>query len=128
MSAAGTAIQGFVRMMHIPLGYDPHHVMSVGIPVHDNTYTTLGERVNYFEQLREKIAALPDVVATGISTNATPPNNGWDQPFEFLGKGSPPEVNALAVLCEASTPNRGCSINPHSRQFQHHRSNAAAKL
>jgi hypothetical protein len=37
MSAAGTAIQGFVRMMHIPLGYDPHHVMSVGILVHDNT-------------------------------------------------------------------------------------------
>ena len=42
MSAAGAAIQGFVRMMRIPLGYDPHHVMSVGIPVHDKTYTTLG--------------------------------------------------------------------------------------
>ena len=93
-STAGTAIQGFVRMMRIPLGYDPHHVMSVGIRLHDNTYTTLAERVNYFEQLREKIAALPDVVDTGISTNATPPNNGWDQPFEFLGKASGEEENA----------------------------------
>jgi putative ABC transport system permease protein len=94
MSAAGAAIQGLVRMMRIPLGYDPHHVMSVGIHLHDNTYTTLTERLNYFEQLREKIGALPDVVATGISTNATPPNNGWDQPIEFLGKGSGEEEKA----------------------------------
>jgi putative ABC transport system permease protein len=94
MSAAGTAFQGFVRMMRIPLGYDPHHVMSVGIHLHENTYTTLTERLNYFEQLREKIAALPDVVATGISTNGTPPNNGWDQPFEFLGKASGEEEKA----------------------------------
>jgi predicted permease len=94
MSAAGAAIQGLVRMMRIPLGYDPHHVMSVGIHLHDNTYTTLTERLNYFEQLREKIVALPDVVATGISTNATPPNNGWDQPIEFLGKASGEEEKA----------------------------------
>jgi putative ABC transport system permease protein len=86
MSAAGTAIEGFVRMMRVPLGYDPHHVMSVGIPVHDNTYKTLAERVNYFEQLREKVATLPDVSSTGLSTNATPPWSGWDQPFELLGK------------------------------------------
>jgi len=33
----------------------------------------------YFEQLREKIAAMPEVVEAGISTNATPPSNGWGQ-------------------------------------------------
>jgi putative ABC transport system permease protein len=88
MTAAGTAIQGFVRMMRVPLGYDPHHVMSVGIPIHDNTYKSVAERVNYYEQLREKIGALPDVTSTGISTNATPPNSGWEQAFELSGKPS----------------------------------------
>ena len=63
MTAAGAAIQGFRHMMRIPLGYDPHHVMSVGIPIHDNTYTTISERSNYYEQLRGAIA-LPDVVAS----------------------------------------------------------------
>jgi hypothetical protein len=33
LTAAGAAIQGFVRMLHVNLGYDPHYVMSVGIPV-----------------------------------------------------------------------------------------------
>lgn len=41
MTAAGAAIEGFVRMMRVPLGYDPEHVMSVGIPVRENSYTTL---------------------------------------------------------------------------------------
>jgi putative ABC transport system permease protein len=94
MTAAGAAIQGFVRMMRVPLGYDPHHVMSVGIPIHDNTYKSIAERVNYYEQLREKIGALPDVTATGISTNATPPNSGWEQPFELPGKPSGEEQKA----------------------------------
>jgi putative ABC transport system permease protein len=94
MTAASAAIQGFVRMMRVPLGYNPHHVMSVGIPVHDNTYTTVAERVNYYEQLRQKIAMVPDVTSTGISTNATPPNNGWDQTFELLGKPSGEEEKA----------------------------------
>jgi predicted permease len=86
LTAAGAAIEGFVHMMRVNLGYDLHNVMSVGIPVHDNTYTTWAERVNYFAQLREKISQLPDVVSTGISTDATPPNSGWDQAFELLGK------------------------------------------
>jgi putative ABC transport system permease protein len=94
MTAAGAAIQGFVHMMHIPLGYDPHHVMSVGIPIHDNTYKTLAERVSYYEQLRNSIGSLPDVRSTGISTNATPPNNGWDQTFELLGTPSAEEQKA----------------------------------
>ena len=88
MTAAGAAIEGFLHMMRIPLGYDPHNIMSVGIPVHDNTYKTIAERVNFYEQLRDKIGALPDVISTGISTNATPPNNGWDQPFELMGRPS----------------------------------------
>jgi putative ABC transport system permease protein len=94
MTAAGAAIQGFLHMMRIPIGYDPHHVMSVGIPIHDNTYKTVAERVNYYEQLRNSIAALPDVVSTGISINATPPANGWDQPFELLGRPAPEEQKA----------------------------------
>jgi putative ABC transport system permease protein len=86
LTAAGTAIEGFVRMLNVNLGYDPHNVMSVGIPVHQNTYPTWVERSNYFSRLRDQIATLPDVISTGISTNATPPDSGWSQSFELQGK------------------------------------------
>jgi predicted permease len=86
LTTAGAAIQGFTRMMKRPLGYDPHNVMSVGIPVHENTFNTWAERAAYFAQLRERVTAMPGVQMTAISTNATPPRNGWNQPFQILGK------------------------------------------
>jgi putative ABC transport system permease protein len=86
LAGAGAAIQGFLRLMHTPLGYDPHNVMSVGIPVHEGTYKTWAERSAYFEQLKKKVATVPGVTMTAISSNATPPNNGWETEVLFLGK------------------------------------------
>jgi predicted permease len=86
MTAAGAAIEGFVRMAGVPLGYEPEHVMSVGIPVRENSYATWEARKNYFGQLREKVAALPGVLAAGISTNATPPDSGFTIPIDILGQ------------------------------------------
>ena len=98
LTAAGAAIEGFLRMMRMPLGYDPHNVMSVGIPVHDDTYPTWPGRVNYYEQLRAKIAEVPGVVSTGISTNATPPANGDEEKFELLGKPSASADAQMALM------------------------------
>jgi predicted permease len=86
MTAAGAAIQAFIRMNRVALGYEPKHVMSVVIPLSDNAHTTWADRSRFFEQLREKVAAIPGVVGAGISTNATPPNSGLTVPVEILGK------------------------------------------
>ena len=86
LTAAGAAIQGFVRLMHMPLGYDPHNVVAMGIPLQENSYTTWRARVNFFEHLRTSIAALPDVTSVAISSNGAPPYNGWEQPVELLSK------------------------------------------
>jgi putative ABC transport system permease protein len=86
LAGAGVAMQGFLRMMNVNLGYDPHNTMAVGIPVHDNSYITWESRRAYFHQLLQKVGAMREVVSAGISTNATPPNNGWEQHFEISGK------------------------------------------
>ena len=84
--ARGRPIQGFLKLAHKPLGYDPHNVMSVEIPVHQNTHTTIEERSAFFEQLRNKIAQTPGVKLAAISSNATPPSNGSNRVMEILGK------------------------------------------
>jgi putative ABC transport system permease protein len=86
MTAAGAAIQAFIRMNTVKLGYEPKHVMSVIIPLRENAYTTWADRSRFFEQLREKVAEMPGVVGAGISTNATPPDSGFTTPVEILGK------------------------------------------
>ena len=82
LTAAGASIEGFLHMMHVDLGYNPHNVMSVGIPVHQNTFSTWAERSNYFTQLRDKLATLPGVIATGTFSTSAPPDSGWSQAFE----------------------------------------------
>jgi predicted permease len=86
LAGAGAAMEGFLRMVHTPLGYDPHNVMSVGIPVHDGAYPTWDARLAYFEQLRNRASTVPGVTMVAISTNATPPSNGWQTGVEILGK------------------------------------------
>ena len=88
LSAASAAGKGFLRLLKADLGYDPHAAMSVPIPIHENTHVSWKDRSAYFEQIRAVIAAMPEVVSAGISTNATPPDNGWDTRFEIFGSAA----------------------------------------
>src|SRR2546429_6496092 len=47
LTSAAAAINGFVRIVHANLGYDPQNVMSVGIPVHQNAHVSWEDRVDY---------------------------------------------------------------------------------
>src|SRR5450432_2194862 len=86
LAGAGSAVKSFTRMLHRPLGYDPHNVMSVGIAPHDNAHATWAARGIYFEQLRAKIAELPGVTGAAISIFANPPRSGSNERFEILGR------------------------------------------
>ena len=88
LADASAAIEGFLKMANTKLGYDPHNVMSVGIPIHDGTYKTWEERAAYYVRLHDKAAEVPGVQMTAISSNATPPSNGRRTGFEIVGKPS----------------------------------------
>jgi predicted permease len=88
LTVASAAGKGFLHIVRASLGYDPHNAMSVPIPIHENTYGSWKARSEYFEQIRSRIAAMPQVVDAGVSTNATPPSNGWHQQFEISGSTS----------------------------------------
>ena len=101
LTVASAAGKGFVKLIRTDLGYDPTHAMSVPIPIHDNTHASWQDRSQYFEQLRAKVAAMPEVLAAGISTNATPPSNGEDTHFEILGAtGEKPEARVNFISPE----------------------------
>jgi len=86
LAAAGSSMKGFAQLIHQPLGYDPHNVMAIGIPLREDSYRTWSARAAYFEQLREKVAETSGVTAAAISTDSTPPRNGWIMGVDILGK------------------------------------------
>ena len=93
LAGAGAAIEGFVRLSNTPLGYDPHNLMSVGIPVHQGTYGSWAERAPYFEKLLEGVRGVPGVSMAAISSNATPPDNGFNTRFEIVGQPASNDQN-----------------------------------
>jgi putative ABC transport system permease protein len=98
LTAAGAAVHAFLHLLSVPLGYDPHYVVSAGIPLQENTYTAWEVRANYFEQLRASVATLPDVVAASIAHNATPPHSGSEQRFQLRDKpSSSPEAQTARI-------------------------------
>jgi predicted permease len=93
LTAAGAAEKGFLKLMHADLGYDPHYAMSLPIPVHQNSHMSWQDRSQYFDHLRSRIAAMPQVVEAGISMNATPPSNGYRTKVEIMGRNEEaPEI------------------------------------
>ena len=102
LTAAGAAGQGFLRLLQVPLGYDPQNVVAINIPLQDNTYSTWAARSNYFSQLRDCLANLPEVVSSSIASNATPPHSGWQQRFDLMGQAaaSPASQTARVQLVD----------------------------
>jgi predicted permease len=98
LTAAVAAAKGFLRLANADLGYDPQNTMSLPIPVHDGTYPSWKERSEYFERLRAAVAAMPQVISAGISTNATPPANGGDTAIEIRGSSASEKPTPRANL------------------------------
>jgi predicted permease len=98
LACSGATIDGFVRLLHLPLGYDPHNVISIWIPLQESSYTSWSGRAAYFEQLRARVGTVPGVRMTAIATNATPPNAGSEMPFEVLGHPGLGQRTALLNL------------------------------
>jgi putative ABC transport system permease protein len=94
LAGAGASIQGFRSMMHSPLGYDPHNVMAIDMPISSDTYGNWAKRSAYFELMRERIAEVPGVTMTAISETATPPHDGWTTRIEFQGQKAIDDQNA----------------------------------
>lgn len=98
LAGAGGAIQAFIRLMHAPLGFDPHNVLPIPIPLHDEEFTTWAERAPYFDRLRSSLAQVPGITETAISTNATPPENGSEMHYEILGRSTAQDASARVNL------------------------------
>jgi len=79
------AIGAFVKLARRALGYDPHNVMSVGIPLRANIYGNIQRRAAFIEALRDKVSTVRGVQAVAVSTNATPPSNGFSVPVQVPG-------------------------------------------
>jgi predicted permease len=100
LGSAGAAIAGFMKITSTELGYEPHHVMAIGVPLKPDTSKNQEVRAAYINQLRERVAAVPGVLSVAVAPDSMPPAppfNGTGT-FEILGGQSPQEQRAMIFL------------------------------
>jgi predicted permease len=74
LTAAGASVKTLYSLVHARLGYDPHNVVSIYVPLRDDgTHTKWQDRVNYYDQIRQEISSTPGVDSVGIATTFLPP-------------------------------------------------------
>ena len=100
LTTAGAAIQSFVRLARLPLGYDPHLAMSLGLPLRTADYSGIAARTALMEALRHAAAATPGVIGVAVSSNATPPDSGFTLPIQILGQPTSGAVTATWSLVD----------------------------
>jgi predicted permease len=103
LGTAGAAIAGFMKITSTQLGYDPHNIMVIGVPLKRDTKKNQVARAAYIDQLRKSAAAVPDVISVAVVNRGVPPappfsGIGTQAPFQMLDGQSQQEQRASISL------------------------------
>jgi predicted permease len=101
LGVAGAAVAGFMRITSMKLGYDPHNVGFVGLPLKRDPNKNQQAYASYVERLCDTVASVPGVTSVGILSSGIPPS----QPFGGFGllssfeiSGDQPELPPHALV------------------------------
>src|SRR5579885_1226624 len=106
LAGASLILRSFVNLSRVPLGFDPHNVLTMRLHLTGAKYGTVEARREFFRQLVERVEAQPGVVAaSGVLTRPLEGAVGWDQ--EFAAEGQTPDE-------ARKNPNANYeTVNPH---------------
>jgi putative ABC transport system permease protein len=86
---AGLLVNSFVRLQQVNSGFDEKNLLTVRIDL-ANPYSQPEKKALFFDQLQQRVAALPGVEAVGLVTELPLARQSADQPFSIEGR--PPQA------------------------------------
>jgi putative ABC transport system permease protein len=99
---AGLLVKSFLRLRSVDPGFNPYNALTVGIQLSRMKYPEENQRVSFYKQLIEKVAALPGVQAVGAAMITPLSDKDYVLPFMIQGRppypaGSAPTTNYYSV-------------------------------
>jgi putative ABC transport system permease protein len=73
---AGLMLKDFVQVLGVDLGFQPDRVLAMSVPLPKLRYPTADDRLRFFQQLEERVRALPGVRSVAFANNF-PLRGGW---------------------------------------------------
>ena len=100
LAVAAAAAGGFMKLLHVPLGYDPTDTVMMGGPFTRGSLPSWPQRYAYLDQLKQAIAATPGVLA--VADGDAPPDTGWRTDINLVGRPSSEQRKAHLTLADPS--------------------------
>jgi putative ABC transport system permease protein len=128
LAGAGLTLKSFWRSLNAPLGFDADHILTMTLSLPEARYDSNEKVIRYYQQLTERIAALPGVSAAAIGENVPFDDTEWDSSFHITG--TPPSTPGQEPSAEVNvvTPDyfkvlkmtilRGRTFGPEDRPNQ----------
>jgi putative ABC transport system permease protein len=101
---AGLMMKSLLRLMQANLGFDPTNILTMTVVLPTSKYTDPNRMVAYYQQLQERLAALPGVAGAG-TVSQLPLQPGNTTRFIVEGEPTPPpgqEIEANIRVASAS--------------------------
>ena len=65
----GLLVRSFIRVLHVPLGFDPEHALIVRTTLNRQRYASPNRRQSVERTIEARLASLPGVSAVGLTTH-----------------------------------------------------------
>ena len=101
---AGLLVRSFVRLANVPPGFNPKGIVSMKVEAYGPQFKDPATRVQFYQQLADRIGHLPGVTATG-AVSALPLTSaiGWGG-MHIEGYVPPPNQPEVQVDARVATP------------------------
>jgi putative ABC transport system permease protein len=86
---AGLLLRSFVTLLRVDPGFDPSRTMTVKVSIPQSKYADAAQQQAFFNQLFERLDALPGVTATGGTSFLPISGLGSATGFEIVGQPKP---------------------------------------
>jgi putative ABC transport system permease protein len=98
LAAAGLTLKSFWLSQQVPLGFNPHGVLTMSIALPPSRYDSPEKMVRFYDQLLERVRRLAGVSAAAICNNEPFDHHEWDSSFHITG--TPPDPPGQEPISE----------------------------
>jgi putative ABC transport system permease protein len=104
-------IQSFQQLQKVPLGFDPHNLLTVGIKLSSSKYQSETDQTAkttkmaaFYDSLLQRIQSVPGTEASALGTNTPFNGDNWSMDFGVVGQPEPRLGEEPTAECESVSP------------------------
>ena len=90
LAGAGLLIRSFYRLQQVNPGFVDEHALSFRVLLPEQKYPDAQPRIDFYQQVMQKLRALPGVQAVSLASRVPMGGNNWISGFRVVGQPPPP--------------------------------------